>query len=79
MQTDFKGSFCELGEGVRLPREGLTPGPRLRNPGFRNRKPRVFINCHPLLPALSGHYSRDWSEYVNVIGVISEPFAREFR
>ena len=27
---------------------------------------------------LSGHYSRDWSEYVNVIGVISEPFAREF-
>ena len=28
---------------------------------------------------LSGHYSRDWSEYVNVIGVISEPFAREFR
>ena len=28
---------------------------------------------------LSGHYSRDWSESVNVIGVISEPFAREFR
>ena len=28
---------------------------------------------------LSGHYSRDWSEYVNVIGVIREPFAREFR
>ena len=27
----------------------------------------------------SGHYSRDWSESVNVIGVISEPFAREFR
>ena len=27
---------------------------------------------------LSGHYSRDWSGYVNVIGVISEPFAREF-
>ena len=26
-----------------------------------------------------GHFSRDWSEYVNVIGVISEPFAREFR
>ena len=30
-------------------------------------------------PKLSGHYSRDWSEYVNVIGVISEPFARELR
>ena len=28
--------------------------------------------------ALSGHYSGDWSESVNVIGVISEPFAREF-
>ena len=28
---------------------------------------------------LSGHYSPDWSEYVNVIGVISEPFAHEFR
>ena len=28
---------------------------------------------------LSGHYSRDWSEYVNVIGVISEPFDRELR
>ena len=28
---------------------------------------------------LSGHYSCDWSESVNVIGVISEPFAREFR
>ena len=24
---------------------------------------------------LSGHCSRDWSEYVNVTGVISEPFA----
>ena len=22
----------------------------------------------------SGHYSRDWSKYVNVIGVINEPF-----
>ena len=28
---------------------------------------------------LSGHYSRDWSESVNVIGAISEPFARDFR
>ena len=28
---------------------------------------------------LSGHYSRDWSESVYVIGVISETFAREFR
>ena len=27
----------------------------------------------------SGHSSRDWSECVNVIGVIGEPFAREFR
>ena len=39
---------------------------------------------HPHTPPmesliLSGHYSRDWSEYVNVIGVTSEPFAREFR
>ena len=24
---------------------------------------------------LSGHYSRDWSEYMNMIGAISEPFA----
>ena len=31
------------------------------------------------LTDLSGHYSRDWSEYVNVIGAIREPFAREFR
>ena len=28
---------------------------------------------------LSGQYSCDWSEYVNVIGAIREPFAREFR
>ena len=28
---------------------------------------------------LSGHHSRDWSEYVNVTGVITEPCAREFR
>ena len=27
----------------------------------------------------SDHYSRDWSEYANVIGAIREPFAREFR
>ena len=27
---------------------------------------------------LRGHYSRDWSESVNVIGVIGEPFAGEF-
>ena len=26
---------------------------------------------------LSGHYSHGWSESVNVIRVISEPFARE--
>ena len=32
-----------------------------------------------LLPELSAHYSRDLSESVNMIGVISEPFAREFR
>ena len=32
-----------------------------------------------LTQELSGHYSRDWSEYVNVIGVISEPFAHELR
>ena len=31
------------------------------------------------IPDLSGHYSRDWSEAVNVTGAISEPFAREFR
>ena len=28
---------------------------------------------------LSGHYSRDWSESVNVIRAISEPFTSEFR
>ena len=28
---------------------------------------------------LSGHCSRDWSEYANVIGVIRETFACEFR
>ena len=26
---------------------------------------------------LSGHKSRDWSEYVNAVGVISETFTRE--
>ena len=31
------------------------------------------------VPELSGHYLLDWSEYVNVIGAIREPFAREFR
>ena len=30
-------------------------------------------------PKLSGHYSRDWSKDVNVIGAISESFTREFR
>ena len=29
-------------------------------------------------PDLGGHYSRDRSEYVNVIRVISDPFACEF-
>ena len=38
----------------------------------------VYTHAVNLL-AHSGHYSRDWSEYVNVIGVISEPFDREFR
>ena len=28
---------------------------------------------------LSGHYSHDWSEHVNVIGAISEPFAGELK
>ena len=28
---------------------------------------------------LSGPYSRDGTEYVNVIGAIGEPFARELR
>ena len=32
-----------------------------------------FSDCYPC------HYSGDWSEYVNVIGVISEPFACELR
>ena len=35
-------------------------------------------NFRAKLHDLSGHHSH-WSEYVNVIGVISEPFAREFR
>ena len=53
------------------------------------RPPRAFLawikgvstellggeECLGLAEDLSGHYSRDWSEYVNVIGVISEPFA----
>ena len=30
------------------------------------------------VPDLSGHYLRDWSESVNVIEVISGPFACEF-
>ena len=30
-------------------------------------------------PSLSGHYSHDRSESVSVIGVISEPIARELR
>ena len=38
----------------------------------------IFVDFLQLF-ALSGHDSRDWSEYVNVIGAISEPFAREFR
>ena len=29
------------------------------------------------VPDLSGHYSRDWSEYVNMIGAIGEPFLQE--
>ena len=33
-----------------------------------------FNHCYDL----GGHYSHDWSEYVNVIGAISEPFARAF-
>ena len=28
---------------------------------------------------LSGHYSCEWNESMNVIGVIREPFARELR
>ena len=47
----------------------------VREKGFFGKG--VFRNVH--FPELSGHYSRDWSESVNVIGVIREPFAREFR
>ena len=43
----------------------------------------ILLYWGPKLPPrnspLSGHSSRDWSEYVNEIRVISEPFARELR
>ena len=38
-----------------------------------------FVRRAKQVRNLSGPYSRDGSECVNVIGVISEPFAREFR
>ena len=34
--------------------------------------PIVYVPSLALWTELSGHYSRDWSEYVNVIGVISD-------
>ena len=40
----------------------------------RLRNPEWYLSLK-----LGGHYWRDWSESVNVIGVISEPFARESR
>ena len=50
-----------------------------RNSLFSNLrcKDNVVFTTAKLLE-LSGHYSGDWSEYVDVIGVISEPFALEF-
>ena len=44
----------------------------------RNSIPPHLLHSS-VCPNLSGQYSRDWSEYVNVIGVTSEPFARELR
>ena len=48
----------------------------------RNHQGRTVCNSwtdwQQLCCDLSGHYLRGWSESVNVIGVISEPFAREF-
>ena len=35
----------------------------------------AWSNCMTAGQDLCGRYSRDWNEYVNVIGVISEPFA----
>ena len=53
-------------------------------PALKSQRPhpmsqKVFERVLKAVPVLGGHYSRDWSESVNVIGVISEPFAREFR
>ena len=48
----------------------------LQKAGFQRKGHFPFCPCYP---TLSGHYSRDWSESVNVIGVISEPLACEFR
>ena len=49
----------------------------LENTRYVPLETRFFCVSFPEHP-ISGHYSRDWSEYVNVIGVISEPFTREF-
>ena len=60
-QSPFQGFFGGLPGGMSS--SSLRPKPsasicsvltkvclRLRNPGFRNRKPWVFINCHPPFP-----------------------------
>ena len=39
-----------------------------------SKKPKTW-RTYQQKRSLSGHYSRDWSEYVNVIGMICEPFA----
>ena len=62
--------FVPICWGLFLTKTGEIQGVNLKiYPSFSQLSVRV---------TLSGHDSRDWSEYVNVIGVISEPFAREF-
>ena len=62
---------------------GLPHGKKKENPFFSGERKRRGMQEEVQEtrrgPELSGHYSRDRSEYVNVIEVISEPFACEFR
>ena len=63
---------------------GLTPNSRGDFPDFFKMLFQILGSLgvgglRTLYPDLSGQYSRDRSEYVNVMGVVSEPFASKFR
>ena len=70
---------CQI-DAKLIPEEGKAMWIRGWGPGglCQISPSKVYdLNMYVVCSVPSGHYSRDWSEHVNVIGVISEPFVCE--